>query len=63
MTGHCSSTEDVVSVMKACSKYSVPVTPYAAGTSLEGHTTTPHGGISINMTRMNVRTREMGGIP
>ena len=61
LAGHCSSTEDVVAVVKACSKHSVPVTPYAAGTSLEGHTTTPRGGISINMTRMDVRMQENAG--
>jgi FAD/FMN-containing dehydrogenase len=31
------STEDVQRVVKIASKYHLPVTPFAAGTSLEGH--------------------------
>ena len=52
--GRCRSTADVVAIVQLCSKHCVPLTPFAAGTSVEGHTTTPHGGISIDMTRMNV---------
>lgn len=33
------STEDVVRIVKIASKYAVPLIPYCAGTSLEGHTT------------------------
>lgn len=32
----------------------VPVTPFAGGTSLEGHTMTPYKGITINMNSMKV---------
>ncbi|WP_280535963.1 FAD-binding oxidoreductase [Halopenitus sp. POP-27] len=47
------STEDVSSVLAAANDRGIPVTPYAAGTSLEGHAVPVEGGISINMTRMD----------
>ena len=31
------STEEVSAIVKVANKYRVPVTPYGAGTSLEGH--------------------------
>jgi D-lactate dehydrogenase (cytochrome) len=46
------SQDEVVAVVKSCAKHKVPVTPYAGGTSLEGHTMTPYGGVSINMNMM-----------
>lgn len=33
------STEDVVKIVQTAAKYSIPLIPYCAGTSLEGHTT------------------------
>ncbi|ARS91014.1 FAD-binding oxidoreductase [Natrarchaeobaculum aegyptiacum] len=47
------STADVSSVLAAANDRGVPVTPYAAGTSLEGHAVPVEGGISMNMTRMD----------
>jgi D-lactate dehydrogenase (cytochrome) len=47
------STEDVSSVLAAATERGVPVTPYAAGTSLEGNPIPARGGISMNLTRMN----------
>ncbi|GAB0495010.1 hypothetical protein MMPV_006307 [Pyropia vietnamensis] len=47
------STADVSKVMTICHKYKVPVVPYAAGTSLEGHTTAPEGGVCISMQRLD----------
>ncbi|KAL7416145.1 putative D-lactate dehydrogenase cytochrome oxidoreductase protein [Mrakia frigida] len=47
------STEDVQRVVKTAVKYHIPVTPFAAGTSLEGHFSSPFGGISLDMSRMN----------
>eukprot|EP00897_Mesotaenium_endlicherianum_P005620 jgi/Mesen1/5086/ME000252S04205 len=53
------STEEVAAVVKACARHKAPLTPYAGGTSLEGHTTTPHAGISMDMSLMKVgRARE-----
>jgi len=47
------STADVVDVVKACAAHGVPVIPFGVGSSLEGHTNAPGGGISIDLLRMN----------
>ena len=47
------STADVASVLAAANENRVPVTPYAAGTSLEGHATPVEHGISLDTTRMD----------
>ncbi|WP_370206278.1 FAD-binding oxidoreductase [Pararhodobacter marinus] len=47
------SEEDVVQTLKLCHEHGVPVTPFGAGSSMEGHTIPVRGGISLDMTRMN----------
>src|SRR2546430_9724554 len=47
------STEEVSEVMKISAKYQMPVVPFGAGTSLEGHVHAVRGGISIDMREMN----------
>lgn len=47
------ATEDVQKVLKLAYEHGVPVTPVAVNSSLEGHTVPVHGGISLDMTRMN----------
>ncbi|WP_435333349.1 FAD-binding oxidoreductase [Haloarchaeobius sp. TZWWS8] len=47
------STEDVSAVLEAATANDVPVTPYAAGTSLEGNAVPAHAGISLDVTRMD----------
>ncbi|WP_435195067.1 FAD-binding oxidoreductase [Natronomonas sp. EA1] len=47
------STEDVAAVLEAANERGVPVTPYAAGTSLEGNAVPAFEGISLDLTRMN----------
>jgi D-lactate dehydrogenase (cytochrome) len=47
------STEDVQEVVRACAEHRVPVIPFGTGTSLEGHTNAPGGGISIDLMQMN----------
>ncbi|WP_276260726.1 FAD-binding oxidoreductase [Haloglomus litoreum] len=47
------STEDVSTVLAAANDRGVPVTPYAAGTSLEGNAVPQFKGISMDVTRMN----------
>jgi FAD/FMN-containing dehydrogenases len=46
-------TAEVADVLAAASERGVPVTPYAAGTSLEGNPVPIQGGISMNLTRMD----------
>ena len=47
------STEEVQSIVQVCARLQVPIIPFGAGTSLEGHFTAPHGGICIDISQMN----------
>ncbi len=47
------TTNEVSEILKICSKYKVPVIPFGAGTSLEGHVSALKGGLSINLMEMN----------
>ena len=47
------STEEVQAIVRACAEFRCPMTPFGAGSSLEGHVVPLHGGISIDLTRMN----------
>jgi D-lactate dehydrogenase (cytochrome) len=47
------STDDVSEVLAAANEREIPVTAYAAGTSLEGNPVPVEGGISMDLTRMN----------
>ncbi|MBI1619885.1 FAD-binding oxidoreductase [Aquamicrobium zhengzhouense] len=47
--------QEVQEIVRACGKYGVPIVPYGAGSSMEGHTIPIHGGICLS-------TRDMNGI-
>jgi D-lactate dehydrogenase (cytochrome) len=47
------TTEEVSQLMKICHAHGVPVIGYGAGTSLEGHTSAIHGGLTVDFARMN----------
>lgn len=47
------SAEDVVEIVRIASSHRVPVIPFGAGTSLEGHVNAPCGGISVDFQQMN----------
>ncbi|WP_313760888.1 FAD-binding protein, partial [Rhizobium sp.] len=46
------STEEVAQIVRLCAADGVPVIAFGAGTSLEGHLTAVHGGVSIDLSRM-----------
>lgn len=45
--------DDVVAVLRYASEHLVPVTPFAVGSSLEGHALARFGGISLDVSRMD----------
>src|SRR6266849_6344770 len=47
------TTGEVSEIVKISAKYQVPVVPFGAGTSLEGHVNASRGGITINLREMN----------
>jgi len=47
------STAEVQRIVDLCRERRWPVIPFGAGTSLEGHTAAPHGGVCLDMGRMD----------
>ena len=47
------TTQEVQNLLKICSQFECPVIGWGTGTSLEGHTSAPRGGISVDFSRMN----------
>src|SRR5690606_24169999 len=50
---YASNVADVAWVAAHCHAHRVPLIPYGAGSSLEGHLLAVQGGVSIDLTRMN----------
>ena len=49
----CENTEDVAFAVAQAAEHLVPVSPYGAGSSLEGHLLAVQGGVSVDLSRMN----------
>ena len=47
------TTAEVALIVKAAAAHRIPLIAFGAGTSLEGHVNAPHGGISIDFSRLN----------
>jgi D-lactate dehydrogenase (cytochrome) len=47
------SQEEVCEVVRVAATHRVPIIPFGAGTSLEGHINAPSGGLSLDFSRMN----------
>ena len=47
------TTDDVVEIVRTSARFGVPIIPFGAGTSLEGHVHAVHGGISVDLREMN----------
>ena len=50
---YATSTDEVSQVIKMCFEQNIPVVPFGAGTSLEGHVLPIFGGISLDISMMN----------
>ena len=47
------TTEEVAEIVRVCADTGTPVIPFGTGTSLEGQVNALHGGISVDLSRMN----------
>ncbi|OFW00541.1 MAG: lactate dehydrogenase [Acidobacteria bacterium RIFCSPLOWO2_02_FULL_68_18] len=47
------STEEVSAIVRIAGRYGAPMVPFGIGSSLEGHVNAIHGGVSIDLSRMN----------
>jgi len=47
------STDEVSEIVRICARHGMPVIPFGTGTSLEGHISAPHGGLSLDLSQMN----------
>ena len=50
--GFAETTEEVSRLLALCHLHGVPVTPFGAGTSLEGHVNPVRGGLTLDLSRM-----------
>ncbi|MCJ8324561.1 MAG: FAD-binding protein [Rhizobiales bacterium] len=46
------STEQVAAIVKICASHKVPIVPFGAGSSLEGHIAALYGGICVDLSLM-----------
>jgi len=47
------STEEVSEILKVSARHNIPIVPFGAGTSVEGHVNAIRGGITIDLREMN----------
>lgn len=47
------SVDEIAAVVRCAARLAVPIVPFGAGSSLEGHVNAIHGGVSLDLSRMN----------
>src|SRR5260370_16275959 len=47
------TTEEVTAIVRIAAAHRLPIVPFGAGTSLEGHVNAIHGGVTIDLREMN----------
>src|SRR5712671_6807029 len=51
------STDEVAAIVRIAAAHRLPIVPFGAGTSLEGHVNAIHGGVTIDLREMNAIVR------
>src|ERR1051325_2614927 len=47
------TTDEVAAILRISAQHRLPIVPFGAGTSLEGHVNAIHGGISLDLRELN----------
>jgi D-lactate dehydrogenase (cytochrome) len=47
------STDEVQAIVRLCAEHTVPIIPFGAGSSVEGHVLALQGGVCVDMSRMD----------
>ncbi len=47
------TTAEVAEIVRLCARHQTPIIPFGAGSSLEGHVFAPHGGVTVDLSRMD----------
>lgn len=47
------STDEVAEIVRICSKHALPIVPFGKGTAVEGGVVAVHGGVCVDLSRMN----------
>lgn len=50
---YAQTTDEVAAIARLCHYYQIPMIPYGAGSSLEGHILALRGGVTIDLSQMN----------